>query len=109
MFVTKAAEQQPPRFVVTDHADGQDVDSQIREIIDCVRSATGDYGALAMTQNQHWGFTRDSRNFTEHEFVGHHITENGDGDSPKRLDDLAEAVGRFAGAIHWSQWSVRSG
>ena len=85
-------DERAPGLVVADHADWQHVDTQVREVADCVRGATWHYRALAMFQNQDRGFARDSGDFTENKFVSQKITEHGDGDFREGLNNPFQSL-----------------
>jgi hypothetical protein len=78
--MSKGADQHPSRIVGAYHSDGQNVHPQISKIVNRIGTAARNDGALAMLQNQDWGFTRDARNLSEDELVSHQITQNGDRD-----------------------------
>src|SRR5882757_10177783 len=90
--VAKSAQQKSARFVVTHNAYRQDGHTEVREITDCVGGPARNHLAVAVFQDQHWGFARDPRNFTEHKLVGNQVAQNGDSHFGKRLHDLAQAV-----------------
>ena len=92
-------EQQFARLVVTDYADGEDFHSQRGQVHDGVAAAAGNYGALAVLQDEHRRFARDTRNLAEYEFVGHEVGQYGDGTFGKRPHDLLPALRIFAGVL----------
>ena len=94
-LVAKIFQQQPPRFIVAHNAHGQDIHSQIRQVICGVGSAAGHHGAFAVLQDQHRRFARHARNFAEDELVGHQIAQHRDGELGEGFDDLLQAVGFF--------------
>src|ERR1035438_4076190 len=55
-----------------------------------------------LPEYQNWGFAGHPRNFTEDEFVGHHIAEDGDGNLGKRVYDFLQSVDFNAMLAHRS-------
>ena len=95
MLVAECLEQQAARLVVADHADGQHVDAQVREIADRIGAASGHDAAFAMFEDQDRSFARNPGDFAENKFVGHQIAEHGDRDFGKGFDDLLLSSLRF--------------
>jgi hypothetical protein len=56
MFLAKAMQEKPARFVIANHSYRQHCYAQVSEIVDGVASASRDDGALAVPQDQHWRF-----------------------------------------------------
>src|SRR5207244_7179754 len=67
VLTTKIFEQEPPRFIVSKHAHGQDVHAQIGEIINRVGAATRHHRPLPVLENQYRSFSWDPGSFSEHE------------------------------------------
>jgi hypothetical protein len=103
--VAEGAQQQLAGFVVADHANRQDVHSQVGEIVDGVGAAAWDYFAVAVPQDQHGRFARDAGDFSEHELVGDQIREDGDRELGKGFDDLSQAQA----AVVFTMFCHRSG
>jgi len=99
-FVTEIPQQQAARIVVPYNAHRKNVDAEVREIVYRVGATAGDDRPLAMLEDQHRGLARDARNFAEHKFVRHHITEDGNRDARECLDDLPQAAGFFGDLTH---------
>src|SRR5437763_862997 len=91
-FVPKAAQQQATGIVVADDSYGKNINPEVCKIVCRVSAAAGNDGALAVTQNQDGRLPRDARDFAEDKFVCNHVTEDGDGESWKRFDDLAKMI-----------------
>ncbi len=56
MFAAKCFDQQASGFIVSHHAHGQNIDAQIRQIMNGVRAASRHDGTFAMFEDQHRRF-----------------------------------------------------
>ncbi len=89
-----------PGFVVANHAHGKDCHAQIGQIINGIARAAGNYRAITVAQDEHRRFPRDAGDLAINKLVGNQITQHGDAELGKLLDDFNEPVGRFLGFLH---------
>ena len=99
-LLAKALQQQAAGFVVAYHANRKNVDAQRGQVHHRIRAASGNYGALAVLQDQHRRLARDAGDFAEDEFVGDQVRQNRDGDFGERVDNLLPALRVFRMLIH---------
>jgi hypothetical protein len=95
LLVTEGAQQEAAGIIVANDPDGQNVYSEICQVIGGIGASPRNDGAIAMAENQHGRFARYARNFSEDELVSHHVAKHGDGKPSKGLDDLAKVVGEL--------------
>ena len=57
LLLVQSFQQQAASLVVPHHSDGKNIHAQGSQVHDCVAAAAGNHGALAVLQDQHWGFT----------------------------------------------------
>ena len=95
--MAECLKQHASRLIITDDSHRQNVDAQIREIVDCVRAAAGNDAAFAMLQDQDRSLARDPRDLAKNEFVGHQIAEDSDRHLWERFDDLPQATAQLFG------------
>src|SRR6476646_677720 len=100
MLLAECMQQHAASFVVADDAHGKDSHTQIGQVVNSVAGAAGDHRAVTMAQDEHWRFTGDARNFAIDKFVGNQVTQDGDAELGKLLNDFDKAVGRFLGFLH---------
>jgi len=101
VLVPKTFAAKASRLVVSGYAYGEDVVAEVSEILDGVRSASGEDCSVAVLQDEHGSFAGDTRDFAEDEFVGDQISEDRDGYLGEGVNDLAKAVGFFGMLGHW--------
>ncbi len=105
-------DQQMTGLVVADHAHGQHVHTQRRQVHDGVAASAGHHRALAMLQDEHRRLPRDAGDLAENELIGNQVTEHRDGEVRKGLNDLLPAVVIFGVSSHGlavSTWSLAFG
>src|SRR6266536_3527770 len=98
--MTKASQQQSAGLIVADDSNRQNIDAQVRKIVDCVGAATGNNCAFAMSKNEDGSLARNAGYFAEYEFVGDHIAEHGHSHAWEALHDLGQAIGFSWGLAH---------
>jgi hypothetical protein len=103
MFLAEGFQQQPSGFVITNHAHWKYVHAEVGEIVDGIRSAAWDHSALAMFEDKHGSFTGDAGDLAEDEFVRNQVSQYGDADPGKLVNDAQQAlVGRiFLRLLHF--------
>src|ERR1700688_1038157 len=92
VFMTKTFQEQAASLIVAHHSHRQNIDAQVRKIIDRVGPSARHEAALPMLQDQHRRFSRDARDFPKNEFVGHQVADHGDGDLGKGLNNLFQPL-----------------
>src|SRR5215471_2240291 len=93
-------QEQASRLIIANYAYRQDCDSKVGEVINGIARAAGYYCAVAVAKNQDWGLTRDARNLAVDKFVGNQVSQYGDGELGKFLDDPDQPVCRFGILLH---------
>jgi hypothetical protein len=88
------------RFVVPDHADRQHRNSEIGQVVDGIAGAARHHRTFAMAQDQHRGLARYPRNLAVDELVGDQVSQHGDAELGKLLDDLYQTVARSRVLLH---------
>ena len=99
-LVAEASQEQSAGLIVTYNPNGQHIDAEICEIVHGVCAASGKDSAFAMAEDEHRSFAGHTRDFAEYEFIGDHVTKNGDGHARKALHDLGQAIRFSWGLAH---------
>src|SRR5262249_32661666 len=86
-------DQQSSGFVIANDSDREYVHPEIGEVRNRVGASAGHDLAIAMLEDQDRRFAGDAGNFTENKFVGDKVSQHGDRDVGKRLDDLVKPPG----------------
>src|SRR5262245_52477073 len=100
MLLPEGAQQETPRLVVTDHADGQHRHSQVSQVVNGIAGSARHDRPLAMAQDQYGSLARDTRYFTVDELVRDQIAEHRDAEFGELFDNPDQAVRRFSVLLH---------
>ena len=100
VLVTEGPDKKAARFVLSDDPDRQNVNFQVGKVVNSIRAAAGDDGALAMLEDEDGGFARDARNLAVDELVGNKVGERSDGHLGKDVEDFLEPLGFFGMSGH---------
>ena len=93
MFVPEEFQQQTTWFVIAQHAHRQNVDAQVREVVDGIRAAAGHNRSFSMLENQNRRLARNARDFPENELIGYQISHDCDGCLGEGFDDPPQPLG----------------
>src|SRR5581483_683916 len=92
VLMAECLDQKLAWLIGTDDAYGQHVYSQVGEVIDGIGSAARNNSSVAMFENEDRGFAGNAGDFSKNKFVCDQVTQHGDRQLGKRLDNLNETV-----------------
>ena len=100
MFLAKGVQQCASRFIIADDSHGQNIHSQIRQVIDGIARSSRHNRPVAMAQNEHRSLTRDAGYFAVDKFVRDQVAQNGDAELGKLVNDFDQPVRWFGILLH---------